>query len=164
MTTNPNSPNHALQRTGSAVAELGVVRRRYALTDKPTMRTFLLLLLTASILVAAEPSREAGLSVHMLPDRVAKISREHGGFTVTEPATKAKGATYAEPKELFTYFQGLPAATQQNGIWIVTTHPTSYSEAEQAKLKALITLCGDKSIPIYTCRGSELPNGWKRAK
>jgi hypothetical protein len=128
------------------------------------MRTFLLLLLTASILVAAEPSREAGLSVHMLPDRVAKISREHGGFTVTEPATKAKGATYAEPKELFTYFQGLPAATQQNGIWIVTTHPTSYSEAEQAKLKALITLCADKSIPIYTCRGSELPNGWKRAK
>ena len=128
------------------------------------MKSFLLLLLTASLLVAAEPSREAGLSVHMLPDRVAKISGEHGGFTVTDPATKAKGSTYAEPKELFAYFQHLPAATQENGIWVVTTHPTSYSEAEQAKLKALIALCTDKGIPIYTCRGSELPNGWKRAK
>jgi hypothetical protein len=128
------------------------------------MKTLLLLLLTASVLVAADPRREAGLSVHMLPDRIAKISGEHGGFTVTDPATNAKGATYAEPQELFAYFQGLPAATQQNGIWVVTTHPTSYSEAEQAKLKALNSLCADKSIPIYTCRGSELPNGWKRAK
>ena len=128
------------------------------------MKYFLLLLLTASFLFAAEPSREAGLSVHMLPDRVAKINGEHGGFTVTDPTTKATGSTHAEPKELFAYFQQLPAATQANGIWVVTTHPTSYSEAEQAKLKALIALCTDKSIPIYTCRGSELPNGWKRAK
>ena len=128
------------------------------------MKTLLLLLLTASVLVGAEPNREAGLSVHMLPDRVAKISGEHGGFTVTDPATKAKGDTYADPKELFTYFQRLPATTQANGIWVVTTHPTSYSEAEQTKLKALITLCAGKTIPIYTCRGSELPNGWKRAK
>ena len=126
------------------------------------MKTLLLLLLTTSVLTAAEPSREAGLSVHMLPDRVAKISGGHGGFTVTDPATKTKGATYAEPKELFAYFQSLPAPTQQNGIWIVTTHPTSYSGGEQAKLKALVTLCADKTIPIYTCRGSELPNGWKR--
>ena len=128
------------------------------------MKSLLLLLLTASFLVAAEPKREAGLSVHMLPDRVAKISGEHGGFTVTDPATKNKGSTYGDPKELFAYFQRLPAATQENGIWIVTTHPTSYSEAEQAKLKALVALCTDKSIAIYTCRGSELPNGWKQAK
>lgn len=128
------------------------------------MKALFLLLLTASLLVAAEPTREAGLSVHMLPDRVAKISGEHGGFTVTEPATQAKGGTYGAPKELFAYFQSLPAATQQNGIWVVTTHPSSYSEAEQGKLKALIALCADKSIPIFTCRGSELPNGWKRAK
>ena len=100
----------------------------------------------------------------MLPDRVAKISGEHGGFSVTDPGTKNKGKTYGDPKELFAYLQHLPAATQENGIWIVTTHPTSYSEAEQAKLKALADLCTAKNIPIYTCRGSELPNGWKPAK
>ena len=100
----------------------------------------------------------------MLPDRVAKIGGEHGGFTVTDPTTKARGSTYGDPKDLFAYFQHLSAATQQNGIWVVTTHPTSYTDTEQSKLKALITLCTGKSIPIYTCRGSELPNGWKRAK
>ena len=54
------------------------------------MKALFLLLLTASLLVAAEPNREAGLSVHMLPDRVAKIGGEHGGFTVTDPTTKAR--------------------------------------------------------------------------
>jgi hypothetical protein len=130
------------------------------------MKTFLhfILLLTASLLVAAEPSREAGLSVHLLPERVAKISGEHGGFTVTDPVTKTRSNTYAEPKELFASFQHLPETTQKNGIWVVTTHPTSYSEAEQTKLKTLIALCVEKKVPIYTCRGSELPNGWKRAE
>ena len=28
----------------------------------------------------------------------------------------------------------------------------------------LIDLCTKSAIPIYTCRGSELPSGWKRAK
>ena len=113
------------------------------------------------MLMAAEPTREGGLSVHMLPDRVAKISGEHGGFTVTDPTTK-QPATYAEPQELLAYFQHLPESVQQNGIWIVTTHPTSYSEAEQVKLTALGALCAEKKIPIYTCRGSELPKGWRR--
>ena len=128
------------------------------------MKSLFLLLLTASFLVAAEPKREAGLSVHMLPDRVAKISGAHGGFTVNDPTGKNDGRTYGDPKELFAYFQHLSAATKENGIWIVTTDPTSYSDAEHAKLKTLITLCTEKSIPIYTCRGMELPNGWKRAK
>jgi hypothetical protein len=125
-------------------------------------KAFLILLAAPSIAFAAEPAREAGLSVHMLPDRVAKISGAHGGFTVTDPATKQRGTTYAEPKELLAYFGGLPASVQQNGIWIVTTHPSSYSENEEATLKALATLCTEKKIPLYTCRASELPKGWRR--
>ena len=128
------------------------------------MKVFFFLLLTASLLVAAEPKREAGLSVHMLPDRVAKIDGEHGGFTVSDPTGRSDRKTYGDPKELFAYFQHLPTATQQNGIWVVTTDPTSYSPAEHAKLKALIALCAVKAAPIYTCRGSELPSGWKAAK
>ena len=44
----------------------------------------------------------------MLPDRVARNIGGHGGFTVTEPATRQRGTAYAHPKELLTYFQGLP--------------------------------------------------------
>ncbi|HYR57927.1 MAG TPA: hypothetical protein VEO95_04835 [Chthoniobacteraceae bacterium] len=126
------------------------------------MKTFVLLLVTASFLFAGEPKRESGLSVHMLPDRVAKITGEHGGFTVSDPTGINDGKTYADPTALFEYFQHLPAAAQENGIWVVTTDPSSYSKTEQAKLKALVTLCTGKGIPIYTCRGSELPGGWKR--
>ena len=125
------------------------------------MKSLLLFLLITSLLVAAEPLRNGGLSVHLLPDRVAKLSGERGGFTVTDPATRNTGGTYGDPKAMLAYFRHLPAATQQNGIWIVTTHPSSYSEAEQTRLKALVALCTAQGIPIYTCRGSELPNGWK---
>ena len=59
-------------------------------------------------------------------------------------------------------FRGLPASVRQNGIWIVTTHPSSYSESEQATLKALSALCAERKIAIYTCRASELPEGWRR--
>jgi len=115
-------------------------------------------------MIAAEPTREGGLSVHMLPDCVVKIEGKHGGFTVTDPTTKKPGTTYAQPKELLAYFQRLPASVQQNGVWIVTTHPDAYSDAEQAKLKELIALCTDKKILVYTCRASQLPKGWQRAK
>ena len=42
----------------------------------------------------------------MLPDRVARNIGGHGGFTVTDPATRQRGTTYAHPEELLTYFQG----------------------------------------------------------
>lgn len=128
------------------------------------MKTILFLLLTTTFVIAAEPTRDGGLSVHMLPDNVAALSGGHGGFTVTDPATNRRGSTYAEPKELLAYFQSLPPTVRQNGIWVVTTHPDSYSDNEKAKLKALIALCVSKNIPIFTCRASELPNGWKCEK
>lgn len=130
------------------------------------MKIMFAILLTLAALHAkgADPKREAGLSVHMLPDSVAELTKGHGGFTVTDPATNRRGKTYAEPKELLAYFKDLPASVQQNGIWIVTTDPDSYSDGEKAKLKSLIKQCVEKKIPIFTCRGSELPEGWRREK
>jgi len=128
------------------------------------MRTLLILFLTTSMLTAAEPTREGGLSVHMLPNRVAEIGGHHGGFAITDPSTRRPGATYAQPKDLLDYFLRLPGTIQQNGIWIVTTNPSSYSETEQAKVKTLATLCAEQNVPLYTCRASELPKGWKRAE
>ena len=130
----------------------------------PVLKTILFLLLTTTLAMCAEPTRDEGLSVHMLPDSVAKFGGGHGGFTVTDPATKRPGSTYSTPKELLAYFQQLPAAVRQNGVWVVTTHPDSYSESERAKLDELIETCVSKDIPIYPCRASDLPKGWKRMK
>jgi hypothetical protein len=106
---------------------------------------------------ASEPDRAKGLSVHMLPDRVAQIDGHSGGFTVGSH-------TYPDAARLVAYFRTLPAATQENGIWVVTTHPSAYSAAEHEKLRALVTLCQQHKIPVFTCRGSELPGGWKRSQ
>ena len=136
-------------------------RSRLNKTDCTRFLMVLLLLFISSMRAAAEPKREAGLSVHMLPNRVAEISSQHGGFTVTDPATNQASVTYAQPKELVEYFIHLPASVQENGIWVVTTDPSSYSESEQTKLKTLAKFCAEKKIPIFICRASELPRGWK---
>jgi hypothetical protein len=114
------------------------------------MKTILLLILTATLGIAGEPRRDDGLSVHMLPDSVAKQTNGHGGFTVSDPATNRPVSTYVEPKDVLVYFQQLPSAVQHNGIWIITTDPGAYSDSEQAKLKVLVGLCVRKKIPIYS--------------
>ncbi len=75
----------------------------------------------AAFCTAGEPDRAKGLSVHMLPDRVAQIDRQSGGFTATDA-----GGThiYSAAAQLLVYFHTLPAAMQENGLWVVTTHPS----------------------------------------
>jgi hypothetical protein len=123
------------------------------------MRAFAIIAvaLAAATSFAGEPDRAKGLSVHMLPERVAQISGKSGGFTL-------ESQTYADATELLSYFHTLSAATQENGIWVVTTHPSVYSAAEREKLRALIAQCQKEKIPIFTCRGSELSTGWKRSE
>jgi hypothetical protein len=119
-------------------------------------------LATLAMCAASEPDRAKGLSVHMLPDRVAQIDGRHGGFTARD--ANGTESTYVDGKQLVAFFQTLPPATQENGIWVVTTHPSAYSPAEHEKLRALLELCRQKNIPVFTCRGSELPGGWKRSE
>jgi hypothetical protein len=123
--------------------------------------TIFCLLLTVRLCLAQEPDRSKGLSVHMLPDRVAHIGGSSGGFVVR--GLDGKEAIYSDAIQLVAFFQTLSVSTKENGIWVVTTSPSAYSEIERANLKTLVALCDEKKIPIFTCRGSELPNGWKRS-
>lgn len=119
-------------------------------------------LATLAVCPASEPDRAKGLSVHMLPDRVAQIDAGRGGFTARDAS--GTESIYDDAKQLVAFFQTLPAATQENGIWVVTTHPTSYSPTEREKLRTLLELYRQKNIPVFTCRGSELSGGWKRSQ
>jgi hypothetical protein len=122
---------------------------------------FLLFPLLA-IVALAEPSRDAGLSLHMLPDRVAKFGGEKGGFTATDPATRQRGKTYSNVDDLLVYIERLPAPVKENGVWIVYTHPDSYAPAEKKRLDELISKLKEKNIRVFTCRASELSSGaWK---
>ena len=125
---------------------------------------FAILFLGIIILVGAAPSRSQGLSLHMLPKEVAEISGNKWGFIVTLPGQKRIDKTIQSAEELYEYFKSLPKEIQENGIWIVTTHPDSYSGEEKQVLEDVKDMCIRKNIPLFICRGSELPNGWRRVE
>lgn len=129
------------------------------------MKTYLVLIPAFALVAYAEPARDAGLSLHMLPDRVAKLSGERGGFTITDPITHTRGMTVAEVKSIFKYIDSFPLKIKDNGVWIVYTHPSSYEDSEKEKLRELIRICVEKKIRIFTCRASKLPEmKWKESQ
>lgn len=127
--------------------------------------TFLLLLLAALVVVAGAPERSKGISMHMLPKRVAELGGQKWGFVVTY-------ADYLKPEkeqpvlqsssEVLSFVRKQEKAVQANGVWIVVTHPDAYSEPEKALLEDIKNLCRKEAIPLFIARGSQLPNGWQR--
>jgi hypothetical protein len=90
----------------------------------------LCILLSLALTAIAEFRREKGLSLHMLPKRVADLSDDKWGFTVTLPGKVKPGHVLQTSDELIKYFDELSPEIRSNGIWIVTTAPEAYTEAE----------------------------------
>jgi hypothetical protein len=136
-----------------------------------SMRQFLTFLIAAMFLAphassaADSPIRGSGISMHMLPKRVAQISGEPWGLTVSyanhlkpEPAQPVVQSA----SQFLTYVRKQSPSVQANGVWIVTTDPSSYSESELAMLDEIKALCRKEQIPLFVAQATELPNGWKR--
>jgi len=118
--------------------------------------------LITTLSVFSQPERSKGFSLHMLPERVAQITNEKGGFTVSAPLPAGKMLPAMDAEHTIQYFEKLPENVKKNGIWVVYTHPSSYSEDEKKQLKKLVAASEEKKIPIFTCRASELSkNNWK---
>lgn len=126
---------------------------------------FTVLVIGIACTLLGEPNREKGISMHMLPERVAKISGQKGGFTVNyapylKPEKKEPLLRTAEEFKAFVKKQDYEV--KANGVWIVTTNPSAYSEIEKALLEDVSTSLRESEAPIFVCRGSELPDGWKQ--
>ena len=125
----------------------------------------LILLLVASFVFAFTPERSKGISIHMLPKGVADQGSLKWGLVVSY-------ADYLRPEkeqpvlqsssEVLAFVRKQERSVQDNGIWIVTTHPEAYSESEKQLLEDVKTLCRREAIPLFIVRGSQLPNGWQR--
>lgn len=135
------------------------------------MRAFLAVSLLAFWLGAAwaspatTPERGHGISMHMIPKRVADLMGDKWGFVVSyAPYLKPETAepVIQSAPEFIAFVRRQDTKVQANGVWIVTTHPTSYSPAETTLLEDLKALCRKQKIPLFIARGSELPDGWKR--
>lgn len=133
---------------------------------KRTRLTALAILLATTFALAADsPERSKGISLHMLPKRVAELGTMKWGLTVT--ATRyltpdAKSTTLQTASEFLAFVQKQSASVKENGVWIVTTHPDAYSQQEKSFLNEVIQVCTKQRIPLFIVRASKLPDGWKR--
>jgi hypothetical protein len=114
------------------------------------------------ILPAGAQQRAKGLSLHMLPMRVAALSGAPWGFTVDRSANVRGTATLQSADSLLDYFRQQSPQLQANGIWIVTTNPDAYSADEKSLLEDVKAMCRRERIALFICRASQLPNGWVR--
>ena len=128
----------------------------------------LLMVLVALVVVATgagAQERSKGVSIHMLPKAVADIDHRRWGFTVDySPLLRPEPAApvLQTAEELQRFVRKQEKGVQENGVWIVTTHPNAYSDAEKQLLESVKALCIEQRIPLFIVRASELPNGWKR--
>ena len=135
------------------------------------MRIRIILLLLCFIITpasyAGEPQRDKGISVHALPKRVADLAGQPWGLGVTyAPYLKPEpGQPYLQSvEEVLEYVEKQDKSVIENGLWVVTTHPSAYSELETEFLEKLKQEIPKHDIPLFWARGSELPNGFKQYK
>jgi hypothetical protein len=132
------------------------------------IRAALMTILVSAVLfttAAAAQERSQGVSMHMLPKRAAQIGGMAWGFTVDySPRLKPELQPPAiqTVADLVSYIRKQDDGVQENGIWIVTTNPDAYSEAEKTLLENVKAMCRKEKIPLFICRGAQLLNGWVR--
>ena len=116
----------------------------------------------------AEPRREAGLFVHLIPRQLAEAQASPSlgaGFVVSVPGESRAAATRpaaGSVAELIRFLRGQPGSVQQNGIWLVLAYSKAYSPEEKARVVELKRVCRRERIPLFIARDQELPKGWQR--
>ena len=119
----------------------------------------LLFLAVVGIAIAGtSPERSKGISMHFLPKRVAEISGQKWGLVsdVSQDAVQT-------PDEFLTFVRRQPRETQDNGVWVVVSHPDAYGEQEKKFFVAVEDLCRREKIALFVARAADLPRGWKRS-
>jgi uncharacterized FlgJ-related protein len=114
---------------------------------------------------SAAQDRYRGVSAFQLPIRVAKLDGSPWGIAVDySPILKpeSRQPVFQTAAELVFFFRKQDAAVQENGIWIVVTHPDAYSDKEKALLEDVKSMSRREKIPLFICRAAQLPNGWQR--
>jgi hypothetical protein len=121
--------------------------------------------ISLACLAESGPERSEGISIHQLPKRVASLSGHKWGLSVdfsNQLEPEAEQPVLQTVQELVTFVRKQDEKVQRNGVWIVTTNPDAYSESESTLLEQVKAECAKEKIPLFICRASELPNGWKR--
>ena len=161
MILNSNEKNLRTSRRCSRYA-------REVRMSKMLLHVLVIALMFGTVASADTPARDHGLSAHLLPKRVAAADatgRVKWGYQISllgKAVAPLDRPVAQSAQALVDFMKKQPAQVQANGIWVVTTHPAAYAPEELADLEELKRLCKTAGLPLFTCRGSELPDGWKR--
>lgn len=126
---------------------------------------FFSLLVVGAMAHAAEPQRSKGISAHLLPKRVADITGEPWGLHIDyAPHLKPepKEPVLQTVAEVIAYVKKQDAAVVSNGLWVVTTHPSSYSAKELEFQEQLKKELPKQHIPLFWARAAALEQGFQR--
>ena len=126
---------------------------------RTSITTALVLTFLTAATAGTPPERDKGISMHLLPKRVAEISGKKWGL-VYDPSQEA----LQTPDEFLSLVRRQPRAVQDNGVWIVVTDPDAYGEQEKELLTDVETLCRKEKIVLFVARAADLPHGWKRVE
>src|SRR5437868_7001896 len=91
---------------------------------------------------ASAQDRSQGISVHMLPKRVADIGGNPWGFTVDYSLRlrpESGHPVLQTVAAILSFIRKQDVSVQENGLWIVTTHPDAYSDEEKSLLEDVKT-------------------------
>jgi len=130
-----------------------------------TLAIILIVFLFVPVAHALEPQREKGISAHALPKRIADISGKPWGLEVSyAPYLKPEpGRPYLQSvKDVIEFVKKQDKSVIEHGLWVVTTHPSSYSRSETEFYERLKRELPKHNIPLFWARGAELKNGFKR--
>ena len=122
-------------------------------------------LFSVEIVGGEEPIRENGISAHAFPKRVAEVAGKPWGLEIAySPRLQPEPAPpfLQSIGEVLDYIRKQSPEVRQNGLWVVTTHPSAYTEEElnfHAQLKERVPMEG---IPLFWARGADLDKGFKR--
>jgi len=135
---------------------------------KKVILVVLLILFLTAISLANEilPDRSKGISMHMLPKRVAALdAKMKWGFMVSHTAhlkPETEKQILQTTNEFLAYIRKQDEKVQENGVWIIITNPSAYSQDELTLFEDIKALCKREKITLFVARGSQLPNGWVR--
>ncbi len=114
---------------------------------------------------AIAPNRAKGVSMHMLPKRVAELGTMQWGLVVSHAGDWKPGQkqiAFQNTRDFLEFYRAQSEEVQRNGAWIVVTDPDAYSDEEKRLLEDVKSMCRKEKIPLFITRAKDLPDGWKR--
>ncbi len=125
----------------------------------------LLLLFVLPNVAWSEPVREQGISMQMLPERVARVEGRPWGFWVDYAdylMPEARQPVLQSAIQFSSYVKKQKPDVLANGVWILLFNPASYKDQEVELLRKVKSYCRKNELDLFVGYTTDQPVRWRR--